>query len=544
MRLHYKLIIFISVLILCISSVFELVSQEMLQKNAKHEKGLKALAISQAVANMPEIRTAFLKENPSVTIQPIVEKIRKKVGAEFIVVGNRNEIRYSHPNSMLIGKRMVGGDNEKVFKGKEIISESTGTLGPSLRGKSPIINNQGDVIGVVSVGYLIKDIEEEASKFHKKLLFNSLIILVIGISAAFLISFNIKKSIFGLEPKEIGRMYQEKHAILESIHEGIIAIDENCEITVVNENAHKVLSIPNNIKLRGLKIEDILHNSHLKKVVETGEAIYDLEFLINEKMVIINCVPISGVDGNIVGAVTSFREKSELNKVLNELSQIKAYSEGLRAQSHEYSNKLHTILGLMQLESYQEAIELISKESNITQNIIQFIMEEISDPVIAGLLIGKISLANELKVDFMLDHNSSFANVPKEVNREDLITIIGNLLNNAFDAVLESNKPEKKVSLFLTDIGQDLIIEIDDNGNGIPEELVEDIFLYGVTTKKKNKNSGIGLHLVQRLLLKLNGQITFHSNENGGTTFIVAIPKQQKENSIFYEKEFNRSINS
>lgn len=544
MRLHYKLIIFISVLILCISSVFELVSQEMLQKNAKHEKGLKALAISQAVANMPEIRTAFLKENPSVTIQPIVEKIRKKVGAEFIVVGNRNEIRYSHPNSMLIGKRMVGGDNEKVFKGNEIISESTGTLGPSLRGKSPIINNQGDVIGVVSVGYLIKDIEEEANKFHKKLLFNSLIILVIGISAAFLISFNIKKSIFGLEPKEIGRMYQEKHAILESIHEGIIAIDENCEITVVNENAHKVLSIPNNIKLRGLKIEDILHNSHLKKVVETGEAIYDLEFLINEKMVIINCVPISGVDGNIVGAVTSFREKSELNKVLNELSQIKAYSEGLRAQSHEYSNKLHTILGLMQLESYQEAIELISKESNITQNIIQFIMEEISDPVIAGLLIGKISLANELKVDFMLDHNSSFADVPKEVNREDLITIIGNLLNNAFDAVLESNKPEKKVSLFLTDIGQDLIIEIDDNGNGVPEELVEDIFLYGVTTKKKNKNSGIGLHLVQRLLLKLNGQITFHSNENGGTTFIVAIPKQQKENNIFYEKEFNRSINS
>lgn len=544
MRLHYKLIIFISVLILCISGVFELVSQEMLQKNAKHEKGLKALAISQAVANMPEIRTAFLKENPSVTIQPIVEKIRKKVGAEFIVVGNKNEIRYAHPNPMLIGKKMVGGDNEKVFKGKEIISESTGTLGPSLRGKSPIINDQGDVIGVVSVGYLIKDIEEEANKFHKKLLFNSLIILVLGISAAFLISFNIKKSIFGLEPKEIGRMYQEKHAILESIHEGIIAIDENCEITVVNENAHKVLSIPNNIKLRGLKIEDILHNSHLKKVVETGEAIYDLEFLINEKMVIINCVPISGVNGNIVGAVTSFREKSELNKVLNELSQIKAYSEGLRAQSHEYSNKLHTILGLMQLESYQEAIELISKESNITQNIIQFIMEEISDPVVAGLLLGKISLANELKVDFILDHNSSFADVPKEVNREDLITIIGNLLNNAFDAVVESNKAEKKVSLFLTDIGQDLIIEIDDNGNGIPEELVDDIFLYGVTTKKKDKNSGIGLHLVQRLLHKLNGQITFHSNENGGTTFIVAIPKQQKENNIIYEKEFNRSINS
>ncbi len=544
MRLHYKLIIFISVLILVISSVFEIVSQEMFLKNLKHEKGLKALAISQTVANMPEVREAFLSENPSGIIQPIVEKIRKKVGAEFIVVGNKNEVRYSHPNPFLIGKKMVGGDNDKVFKGQEIVSESTGTLGPSLRGKTPIFDDNGNVIGVVSVGYLIKDIDHEAKVFSKKLIKNSIVILLLGIGVAFLISFNIKKSIFGLEPKEIGRMYKEKHAILESIHEGIIAIDEYGEITVVNENAHKVLSIPNNIKLRGLKIEDILHNSQLKKVVETGKPIYDLEFLINEKVMIINCIPIVGVNSKIVGAVTTFREKSELNKLLNELSQIKAYSEGLRAQAHEYSNKLHTILGLIQLESYQEAIELISKESNITQNIIHFIMEEISDPVVAGLLLGKISLANELKVDFNIDYNSSFADVPKEINREDLITIIGNLLNNAFDAVLETNKSEKLVSLFLTDLGEDLVIEIEDNANGIPEELIDEIFEYGISTKEQSKNSGIGLHLVQRLLHKLNGQITFHSNEHGGTTFIVAIPKRQKESNRYDEKEFNRSVNS
>ncbi|PEK98537.1 sensor histidine kinase [Bacillus sp. AFS017336] len=543
MRLHYKLIIFISVLILIVSSVFEIVSQEMFLKNLKHEKGLKALAISQTVANMPETREAFSNAKPSDSIQPIVEKIRKEVGAEFIVVGNINEVRYSHPNHALIGKKMVGGDNDKVFKGQEIVSESTGTLGPSLRGKTPIFDDKGKVIGVVSVGYLIKDIDHEAKAFSKKLLKNSIVILILGIGAAFFISFNIKKSIFGLEPKEIGRMYKEKHAILESIHEGIIAIDEYGEITVVNENAHKVLSIPNNIKLRGLKIEEVLHNSHLKKVVETGEPIYDLEFLINEKMVIINCIPIIGVDSKIVGAVTTFREKSELNKLLNELSQIKAYSEGLRAQAHEYSNKLHTILGLIQLESYQEAIELISKESNITQNIIHFIMEEISDPVVAGLLLGKISLANELKVDFNIDYNSSFVNVPKEVNREDLITIIGNLLNNAFDAVLETNKSEKFVSLFLTDLGDDLVIEIEDNANGIPDELIDEIFEYGVTSKDQSHNSGIGLHLVQRLLHKLNGQITFHSNEHGGTTFIVAIPKRQKESNGYDEKEFYRSVN-
>jgi two-component system CitB family sensor kinase len=164
--------------------------------------------------------------------------------------------------------------------------------------------------------------------------------------------------------------------------------------------------------------------------------------------------------------------------------------------------------------------------------------------VVAGLLLGKISLANELKVDFNIDYNSSFADVPKEINREDLITIIGNLLNNAFDAVLETNKSEKLVSLFLTDLGEDLVIEIEDNANGIPEELIDEIFEYGISTKEQSKNSGIGLHLVQRLLHKLNGQITFHSNEHGGTTFIVAIPKRQKESNRYDEKEFNRSVNS
>lgn len=543
MRLHYKLIIFISILILFVSGIFELISQEMLQKNLKHEKGLKALSISQTVANIPDIQNAFSTENPSKIIQPIVDEIRKKVGAEFIVVGNRNEIRYSHPNPQLIGEKMVGGDNEKVFKGQSIVSESIGTLGPSLRGKSPIFDKSGRVIGVVSVGYLIKDIEEEANNFHKKLLYNSLLILAAGIGVAFLISFNIKRSIFGLEPKEIGRMYQEKHAILESIHEGIIAIDEHGEITVVNENAHKLLDIPNEVKLRGMRIEDILHNSHLKKVIETGEAINDLEYIINDKIVIINSIPMFHSNSKIEGAVATFREKSELNKILNELSQIKAYSEGLRAQSHEYSNKLYTILGLIQLESYQEAIELISKESNITKNLIQFIMEEVSDPIVAGLLLGKISLANELKIEFIIDYSSSFSNIPIEIDREDLITIIGNLLNNAFDAVLETNNHEKQVLLFFTDIGKDLIIEVDDNGVGIPEGLMNDIFTYGVTSKTSDKNSGIGLHLVQQLLLKYNGQITFQSNENGGTTFTIAIPKEQKENRKNNEERFYRSIN-
>ena len=528
MLLHTKLMLVISILIISIGGIFEITFKNILETHLKDEIGSKALSVAQTIANMPEIQEAFQADKPQSVLQPIAEGIRKQVGAEFIVIGNRNEIRYTHPNPDRIGQKMVGGDNVRVFKGESVISASTGTLGPSLRGKAPIFR-QGEVIGVVSVGYLQTDIEKKVSKIQKQILAATFLILIGGLLAAIFISLNIKKAIFGLEPKEIAWMYQEKHAILESIHEGIIAIDTNGQITVVNETAHKILDVPNETLLRGKRIEEVLGNTHLLEVVRNGQAEYDKETIILGDIYLVNCIPIYNKKGDVIGAVSSFRNKSELAHLLQELSHVKAYAEGLRAQTHEYSNRLYTLLGLIQLGSYKEAIDFISKEVDVAQGFIQFLMKEIPDPIIAGFILGKISLASELKVNFLIDRESTFKDIPNEISRDLLVTIIGNLVNNAFEAVRENDKEEKRVLLFLTDIGKELIIEVEDNGKGIDSKNNDQIFKEGFSTKNTNSNAGIGLSLVQNAIHSLGGSITFSSNVGEGTIFTVAIPKIKGE---------------
>jgi len=541
MRLHTKLMLGIFIVIIFIGGIFELTFKNIMESNLKHEKGTKALSVAQSISNMPEIQKAFSNKNPSAIIQPIAEKIRKQVGAEFIVIGNRQEIRYSHPDPNRLGKKMVGGDNQRVFKGESVISESIGTLGPSLRGKAPIFS-EGKVIGVVSVGYLQTDIEKEVGKIRRKIFITTMIILLGGLLAALLISLNIKRAIFGLEPKEIAWMYQEKHAILESIHEGIIAIDTNGRITVVNETAHKILNVPLNVLLRGKKIDDVIENTHLYEVVRTGLAEYDREFTIWGEIFLVNRIPIFNKKDEVIGAVASFRNKSELSNLIQELSHVKAYAEGLRAQTHEYSNRLYTLLGLIQLGSYKEAIDFISREVDVTQGFISFLMREIPDPIIAGFILGKVSLASELKIHLTIDRDSSFRDLPDEINRDTLVTIIGNLVNNAFDAVRENGKVEKRVSLFLTDLGKDLIIEIEDNGKGINNSIGEKIFQNGFSTKNHQSNSGIGLSLVKEAIAGLGGYITFSSHEGEGTIFTVVIPKHR---GCLNESETQyRSVNS
>ncbi|WP_066253697.1 ATP-binding protein [Neobacillus drentensis] len=541
MRLHTKLMLGIFILIILIGGIFEITFKNIMESNLKHEKGTKALSVAQSISNMPEIQKAFSSSDPAAIIQPLAEKIRKQVGAEFIVIGNRNEIRYSHPEPNRIGQKMVGGDNARVFKGESVISESIGTLGPSLRGKAPIIS-AGKIIGVVSVGYLQTDIEKEVAKIRSKIFITTMIILLGGLLAALLISLNIKRAIFGLEPKEIAWMYQEKHAILESIHEGIIAIDTDGRITVVNETAHKILKVPNDVLLRGKRIDDVLENTHLYEVVRTEQAEYDRELTISDEVFLVNRIPIFNKKEEVIGAVASFRNKSELSNLMQELSHVKAYAEGLRAQTHEYSNRLYTLLGLIQLGSYKEAIDFISKEVDVTQGFISFLMKEIPDPIIAGFILGKASLSSELKINFTIDRESSFKDIPAEISRDALVTIIGNLVNNAFEAVRENEKEQKKVSLFLTDLGKDLIIEIEDNGKGIDTSMGEQIFQAGFSTKSHHSNAGIGLSLVKESIRGLGGYITFSCQEGEGTIFTVAIPKHR---GCLNEAEFGyRSVNS
>ncbi len=281
------------------------------------------------VSLIPGIREAFQTEDPAKIIQPMTIQMKEQVGAEFIVVGNTDSIRYSHTQEEKIGKRMVGGDNDRaLMKGEYYTSKAVSSMGPSLRGKAPIFDDNGKIIGLVSVGFLEKDIH---SRFINKLRnygIVSILVFIGGALGAILLAKNIRRDTLGLEPKEIASLYRERNAILLSIKEGIIAVDEKGLITMMNNSARKLLGVSG--RKTQVPVQEVIPNMEMYDIQRNDIYENALEMLLNGKVVIVNRTPIMDKNG-IVGAVASFREKTEVTEMINTLSEVRQYSEDLRA---------------------------------------------------------------------------------------------------------------------------------------------------------------------------------------------------------------------
>ena len=511
------LIITITLLISVINGYFE-------YKQTEEYMGKQALQVAIAVSLMPSIVKAFELEDPAETIQPIAQKIRKEIGAEYIVVGNKDGVRYSHRYDYKLGEQMVGGDNDQaLIYGQYYISKAEGSLGPALRGKAPIFNDNNEIIGIVSVGYLLEDIRAIIVNRIIKVSVPALIVLVFGITCGVLLARNIRTAILGLEPYEIASLYRERSAILSAVKEGIIAIDEQGTITLINQSAQDIIGIEEDVTHK--KIEQVLTNTGMYEVLKTGLPQKDREMLIRNRTVVVNRTPILE-KGKIVGVVSSFRDKTELKKMITTLTEVKKYSEGLRAQTHEFSNKLYVLSGLMQLGKYNEAIAMIQEESFIIDRQHKVLFEQILDTKIQAILLGKLGMASEKRIDFKIDENSSIDTLPDHISATDIITVIGNLVDNAFDAVEKNDI--KKVSFFAIDIGDDVIIEVTDNGPGIPIEKLEQIFGIGFSTKGM-KDRGYGLAIVKQIVDVLGGTIEIQDILDGGTIFSVYLPRKRRE---------------
>ncbi len=518
------LIIFLMVFIILLLSV----SFTFMEWNqVEDQMGKRALEVSKTVSIMPAIHQAFTLDDPSKVIQPLVEKIRKQVGAEFIVVGNEDGIRYSHPIPSRIGDKMVGGDNDQALRaGEYYTSKAVGTLGPSLRGKSPIFDDQGKIIGIVSVGFLINDIKYRIFEKILKISLFSLLSLVLGSIGGTLLARNIRKDTLGLEPHEIASLYNERGAILLSIKEGIIAVDFEGAITMINTTAKKILGVSDHAI--GRKIEELLPHTKMYEVLKNGEMQTDQELKIGEHTVIVNRTPI--IENNKVsGVVASFRDKTEIQEMVNTLSEVRKYSEDLRAQTHEYTNKLYVISGLLQLGLYDKAIRMIQRETELNDSQNRILFDQIQDLRVQAILLGKIGKASEKKVKLILDENSSLQPLPSHIELSQLITVLGNVIDNAIESTM--GKSNGEVVFFALDMGHDLVFEIADNGNGIPEQELDKIFDRGFSTKG-TVGRGYGLANVKEVVEKLNGVIEIHNGEEGGAVFSIYIPKIESQPQV------------
>lgn len=490
--------------------------------------GKRALHVAETVAGMPEIRRAFDNPEPWTVIQPIAERVRKETGAEFVVVGNEHGVRYSHPIPERIGREMVGGDNAPALvHGRSYISKAVGSLGPSLRGKTPVFDEKGKVVGIVSVGFLLEDIQAIIDGYLMKIggvLLSGLLIGVIGAAA---LARSLKKATLGLEPEEIASLFKERNAVIEAVREGIIVINREGVISLVNQAAFHILSLPKEADVVGRPVREVLPESRMMEVLYTGEPQLDREWVFRGKEIVVNRYPIriQGKQGSqVVGAVSSFRLKSEMDELNRQLSQVSRYAEALRAQTHEFNNMLYTISGLIQLGSHQEALDLIRRETGEHQDLIQLLMKRLPDPWLGGILLGFHNRARELKVEFQIDRESRLQELPNHISRQSLVSILGNLITNAFEAVEGRPEGMRKVKLFLADWGEEILMEVEDSGTGVPEEIMPRLFTRGFSTKKGTKR-GYGLAKVRELTQEMNGYVTMERGEWGGALFSVSLPK-------------------
>jgi len=484
--------------------------------------GRNALNVSKTVSLTTVVHEG-LKNKNSTQIQLYAESVRKATGARFVVVGDHEGRRYSHPVPERIGKLMVGGDNPRALeRGEAYVSKAVGTLGPSMRGKVPIFANSGKVIGVVSVGYLQETVESVTEGYLQRVLLWVFGLFLLGGIGTWLIARNVKQSIFGLEPVEIARLFMERNAILDSIREGVVAINDKGQVTMLDHEAAKILKIPPESGI-GTSIESILPQTRMLEVLKSGEEQFDQEMIIGGIEVIVNRVPI-WQNGRVAGVVSSFRRKDEIDRMAQELTQIQEYSEVLRTQTHEYSNKLHTLAGLIQLGSHQEALDLIGRETSGYQELLGTLAETVPEPLLSAIILGKYNRAQELRINFQLDPESRMIDIPKKINREKIVTILGNLLENALEAAQENTSGKRMVQLSMTDFGNDLIFEVEDSGSGIEDESVDLSLQHGFTTKS-GTGRGIGLSLVHENLKYLGGHLTVVRSSLGGMRFTIYIPK-------------------
>lgn len=498
----------------------------------EQDSGNNALGIAKFLSTSPCVIKAIETNTPAL-IKNKIEYLRASVNAAFIVVGNKDGIRLSHPIDARIGKPMKGDDNDRALKqGLSYISVAEGSLGRSVRGKTPIIDAQGNIVGVVSVGYLLTSIESKADHF---LIFLLIMIALVVLTNAVISNFTAKKfqnAIFGFEPEEFGRLYMELEVTLSTIKEGVVSIDANGNLRSINRSACDIFKVNAEDVLKK-KMDEVLPENNLTDILTSKVSEYNVEMMIKGQAIVANR-QILIVDGQVVGAVSSFRLKDEISELTKQLSQVREYSDLLRSQTHEHSNKLNTISGLIHLGKNEEVLSLIGQETERYQHLIQFLREAIHEPMIAGVLLGKSERARELGLLLEIDDGSQLLALPAHIRAEDMVTVIGNFIDNGFDACISSNTPksEKKVTVSLSDFGDEIIIEVEDNGCGLPKNIAQEELMKQGVSSKSESNRGVGLHLVNQIISQYNGQLIMESINNKGTRMTVYLPKQHANKDI------------
>jgi two-component system CitB family sensor kinase len=469
----------------------------------------RVLAIARSVAASPSVRSALTPPlmRPSDVLQPYAEQVRRDTGTDFVVVMNTDRTRYSHPTPALIDKPFIG-DIRAALAGGVVLETYTGTLGPSERAVVPVKAEDGHVLGLVAVGVKREALARVLAGQVPTLLAAAVVALLLAAAGAALIARRLRRQTLGMGPDELARMYEFYDAVLHAVREGLLLLDLRGRLLVANDEARRLLELPPD--WAGRQLDEFGLPRPMTDALEGGRLVHDAIHLTTNRILVVNQAP-ARWEGRNLGTVLTLRDHTDLQVLTGELDSARGLAEALRSQAHEAANRLHTVISLIELGRTEQALTFATAELAQAQQLTDLVVSAVDEPILAALLLGKATEANERGVALEVNPASS---VPEcVIPARDLVTVVGNLLDNAIDAAAGAPGPRRVgFSSWIQDtpsragLASTLVLQISDSGPGLDLESAARAFTRGWSTKSDERLIGRGLGLA------LVGQVTHRNN--------------------------------
>ncbi|MEV0245347.1 ATP-binding protein [Nocardia sp. NPDC050712] len=466
--------------------------------------------VAVTVALVPGTADAVRSPDPTALLQPVTEAIRRQTGMDFIVVMALDRTRFTHTNPAQIG-HPFSGTIDRALAGETFTETFTGTLGPSIRAVTPVRDESGAIIALVSAGVTRARISDEVGNQLPKIGSVALAGLLVAAAGSFLLSRRLRRQTHGLAPDELRVMYEQHDAVLHSIHEGLVVFGAGEDAEVVNDQARRLLDLPDGPVRRAdlpLSMQRMSWGVVRDEMHVTGDRI----LLVNQDIVQSGRRPL--------GTVMTIRDHTELRTVMGELDSVRGFAESLRAQAHESANRLHTVVTLVELGQHEEAVQFATAELELSQTLIDRLLADVGDPALAALLLGKVNQAAERGVELTIAEDTALDSTAP-LSAHEAVTLVGNLIDNAIDAAAGPDGAGGWVEVTVRQQDSALLLRVADSGPGMSAALFARAAERGYTTK--SDHHGLGLALVHRLVGRHDGVIGTERDPESAVT--VAIPR-------------------
>ena len=512
----------IQLILIILTTIFMSVGGAVINVNASDN------AFDQNLQDTAELITriyGFMRDVPRRDLCICMDGIAAELAdVDVISIVDTENIRVYHTNHNLMGTEYDGTHPDFTTHKKGFYTESDiGPSGPQRRTYSAIYDEKGNYIGFIMAIMLKTSIRSFTYKIVLLFLSVTVAAIIIEIAICRAFSRKLKRRLLGYEPDTFSSMFRIRENILESTYDGIIAVDSENNVQFSNKAADKMLGCVDDEKITHIK-QQVFAEKYLSEVLKNGTAEFGIQQETeNGTALLMDCVPVME-DGILSGAVALLHDRTEYTKLMEELSGTKYLVDSMRANNHDFTNKLHVILGLIQIGEYDKAVSYIENISIIQRETLSTVMHAVDNASFAALLIGKIARASECNVRFVLKEGIRFKSSDIAVPSEALVTIAGNLIDNALDAMnmqLTDLNRQRELEFGVFTKPGELLITVRDTGCGIPDEIRDRIFEKGFSTKGTGR--GVGMYHTKQLVESLGGTISFESEKDIGTSFMVLL---------------------